>query len=72
MIRTYVAVGALALSVAATYAQSNRFTPQRLLTGDISPLPSPTTAGGGEVLIEAMVDRSGGLKHPIILRGTPP
>jgi len=54
------------------YAQSLKFTPPRLLKAELSALPAPTTAGGGEVLIEATVDRSGALRHPIILRGTPP
>jgi hypothetical protein len=49
-----------------------QFTPPRLLKAELPALPAPTAAGGGEVLIEATVDRSGALRHPIILRGTPP
>jgi hypothetical protein len=68
-----VALAMLALSVAVpTYAQSPNFTPPRLLKAEVSALPAPITAGGGEVLIEATVDRSGALRQPIILRGTPP
>jgi len=35
-------------------------------------LPAPTVAGGGEVLIEAMVDRRGVLTRPLVSRATPP
>ena len=63
----------LVLGVAAvTYAQALKFTPPRLLKAELSVLPAPTIAGGGEVLIEATVDRTGALTRPIILRGTPP
>ena len=61
-------VAALALSVAAaTYAQSQKFTPPRLLKAELPPCPLQTVAGGGEVLIEAIVDRSGAVEpagHP--------
>ncbi len=64
---------ALVLGVATTgYAQQLKFTPPRLLTGQLSALPASTIIGGGEVLIEATVDRSGLLTRPIVLRGTPP
>jgi hypothetical protein len=72
MNRTWAVAAALVLSVAATYAQSQKFTPPRLLKVELSTLPVDTVAGGGEVLIEATVDRSGALRQPIILRGTPP
>ena len=73
MIRARVALATLALSVAAAgYAQSQKFTPPRLLKAELRPMPLPTIAGGGEVLIEAIVDRNGGLGRPVILRGTPP
>ena len=73
MNRIGVAVAALALCVATTgYAQSEKFIPARLLKAELATLPVTTTAGGGEVLIEAIVDRSGVLTRPIILRGTPP
>ena len=68
-----VAVAALALGVATTgYAQSEKFIPARLLRAELATLPVTTTVGGGEVLIEAIVDRNGVLTRPIILRGTPP
>lgn len=73
MIGVRVIVATLALSVAtAGYAQSLQFTPPRLLKAELSPLPAPTIVGGGEVLIEAIVDRTGRLTRPIVLRGTPP
>jgi hypothetical protein len=73
MMRTRVALATLAVSVAtAGYAQSLKFTPPRLLKAELSALPAPTIAGGGEVLIEATVGRDGRLNRPIILRGTPP
>src|SRR5918992_2269387 len=68
-----VAIGALALGVATSgYAQTQNFIPARLLKADLATLPVTTTVGGGEVLIEAIVDRTGVLTRPIILRGTPP
>ena len=73
MTRARVALAVLVLSIAAgVSAQRQQFTPPRLLKADLAPLPAPTIAGGGEVLIEAIVDRSGRLTRPIVLRGTPP
>ena len=72
MIRTCAVVAALAVSIAgATHAQSPKFTPPRLLKAELPPMPPPTIAGAGEVLIEAIVDRTGALGRPVILRGTP-
>src|SRR5687768_2874630 len=68
-----VARAMLVLSAASTAsAQSAKFTPPRLLIAKLSELPPPTVAGGGEVLIEAIVDRGGKLTRPMFLRGTPP
>src|SRR5918993_1261592 len=53
-------------------AQPGKFTPPRLLKAELSALPSPMVVGGGEVLVEAIVDRAGRLTRPIVLRGTPP
>ncbi len=73
MRRTRVTIAVLALSAAAAVsAQRLAFTPPRLLTADLSPLPAPTIVGGGEVLIEATVDRTGRVIRPNVLRGTPP
>lgn len=68
-----VALAALALSsAAATYAQPLKFTPPRLLKAELPAIPAPTIVGGGEVLIEAIVDRTGRVTRPIVLRATPP
>jgi outer membrane biosynthesis protein TonB len=68
-----VAIAVLALSAALPVsAQRLAFTPPRLLTADLTPLPAPTIIGGGEVLIEATVDRTGRVTRPNVLRGTPP
>ena len=68
-----VALATLVLSATtAGFAQTTRFTPPRLVKAELSVLPAPTVVGGGEVLIEATVDRSGALTRPIVLRGTPP
>jgi hypothetical protein len=68
-----VAIATLALSVATqAFAQPQQFLPPRLLKAELATLPVTTTVGGGEVLIEAIVDRTGVLGRPVILRGTPP
>ena len=72
MIRMSVAVATLALSVATANAQPLAFTPPRLLKAELPALPAPTIVGGGDVLIEAIVDRTGALTRPVVLRGTPP
>ena len=73
MMGARVALAALAISAAAgVSAQRLAFTPPRLVKTELSPLPAPTIVGGGEVLIEATVDRTGRLTRPNVLRGTPP
>jgi hypothetical protein len=59
----------LALGSAAT-AQTFRFTPPRLVKAELPPVPSPMVIGGGEVLIEALVDARGFPTRPTVLRGT--
>jgi outer membrane biosynthesis protein TonB len=66
-----VAASALALSVAVS-AQQLSYIPPRLIRGDLPAMPAPTVIGGGEVMIEATIDQSGALTHPIVLRSTPP
>jgi hypothetical protein len=58
--------------VSAQGPQAQRFVPPRLRAAELPPLPAPTVAGGGEVLIEAVVDRRGILTHPLVSRATPP
>jgi hypothetical protein len=73
MIGWRVGIVAVLLGMATvTYAQPSKFTPPRLLKAELPPMPPPTIAGAGEVLIEAIVDRTGALGRPVILRGTPP
>ena len=61
----------LALGTAAA-AQAFRFTPPRLVKTELPPVPSPMVVGGGEVLVEALVDARGFPTRPTVLRGTPP
>jgi hypothetical protein len=63
---------ALALVVSAQGLQAPRFIPPRLKSAELPPLPAPTVAGGGEVLIEAIVDRRGAMTRPVVSRATPP
>jgi hypothetical protein len=58
--------------VSAQTLQKPQFFPPRIKAGELPPLPSPNVAGGGEVLIEALVDRRGAMIRPSILRATPP
>ena len=48
------------------------YTPPRLVTAELPQLPSPTVAGGGEVVIEATVDSNGSLSRPVLMRSTAP
>ena len=59
-------------AAALLVAAATVFTPPRLTSGDPPGLPAPTVVGGGEVLVDATIDRSGALTHPILLRNTPP
>jgi hypothetical protein len=62
---------AVALSTAVS-AQQASYVPPRLVSGDLPGLPPVTVMGGGEVLIEAVIDQNGALIHSIVLRTTPP
>ena len=63
---------ALALSVAVLAQALVSYTPPRLVRGGLPALPGPTVIAGGEVMIEATIDQSGALTHPIMLRSTTP
>ncbi len=39
---------------------------------ELPPEPAPTIVGGGEVMIEFIVDERGTVTRPVIVRGTPP
>lgn len=67
-----LAAVALAVGVSAQGLQTPRFVSPRLTAAELPPLPAPTVAGGGEVLIEAVVDRRGAITRPQVLRATPP
>jgi TonB family protein len=66
-----VATSACALSF-VVLAQQPAYIPPHLVRGDLPSLPGPTVIGGGEVMIEATIDQSGALTHPVVLRTTPP
>jgi hypothetical protein len=63
---------ALAVPLAAQGTRVAYFVPPRLVNAELPPLPAPNIAGGGEVLIEGIVDRRGVLTRPMTLRATPP
>lgn len=69
---------ALAAVVSAQGLRKPEFFPPRLRTAQfqpqlqLPPLPSPNVTGGGEVVIEALIDRRGAVLHPAIVRATPP
>lgn len=67
-----VAALALVAVVSAQGLQKPQFFPPRLKTAELPPLPAPTVAGGGEVVIEALVDRRGAVIRPAIVRATAP
>jgi hypothetical protein len=67
-----LAMVALAAFVSAQGLQKPRFVPPRIKAAELPPLPAPNIAGGGEVLIEATVDRRGLVIRPAVLRATPP
>src|SRR5688572_24036671 len=68
------AMMALTLSpvLVLTAQQRAPFSPARILTVDLPAPPPPTIIGGGEVLVEAIIDRHGTLTRPVLLRSTPP
>ena len=61
----------VALAVSTTSFAQERFTPARLVGGDAPPLPVQNIAGG-QVLVEAAVDRTGSVSGVKVLRTTPP
>jgi TonB family protein len=63
----------LAVAVSAGVSAQNRgYSPPRLLSAELPAEPSPTVVGGGEVLIEFIVDVRGTVTRPTIVRSTPP
>jgi TonB family protein len=69
---TQIAASVLTLSTALSAQQTTFFSPARLVSMNLPDLAPPNVVGGGEVLIEATVDRNGVLTRPVVLRSTPP
>src|SRR5215213_8969456 len=63
---------ALAAALSAQGLQERRFVPPRITAAALPQLPSINVVGGGEVLIEAVIDRRGLMTRPSILRSTAP
>ncbi len=73
MHRTALCQLALAFWLAAPLvAQGTFFAPPRLVRAELPPIPNPMIAGGGEVLVEVLVDIRGRATRPTVLRSTPP
>jgi TonB family protein len=62
---------ALVLTLSTTSFAQERFASARLLSGDAPPLPAQNITGG-QVLIEAAVDRTGSISGTTVLRTTQP
>ena len=58
------AIVALAVPSALGAQQPPSFTPPRIVRAEVPALPSPTVVGGGEVLIEVVIDRAGRADSP--------
>jgi outer membrane biosynthesis protein TonB len=54
------------------FAVTALFTPPRLIGGDPPGLAPPNVVAGGEVLVEATVDKTGAVSRAILIRNTPP
>ena len=65
-------IAALAVLSFPVSAQSVRYTPPRLVQTALPAMPAPMVVGGGEVLIEGIVDTRGVPTRIAILRSTPP
>jgi hypothetical protein len=63
---------ALTAALTAQGLQPPRFVPPRITAAELPQLPSVNVVGGGEVLIEALIDRRGVMTRPSVLRSTPP
>ena len=63
---------ALGLSSALAAQQPAAFVPPRISSVALPAPSAPNVIGGGEVLIEAIIDRSGAVTRPVLLRSTPP
>jgi len=62
----------LALSVPLAAQQPRTYSPPRIVSAALPLPPPPMVVGGGEVLVEAIIDRTGAVTRPVLLRSTPP
>lgn len=65
-------VAAAVVCSTVSAAQTRPYSPPRLMRVELPPEPAPTVIGGGEVMIEFIVDERGTVTRPVIVRGTPP
>ena len=63
---------ALVLSTAVGAQAPAPYSPPRIASAALPDVPPPNVIGGGEVLIEALIDRNGQVTRPVLLRSTPP
>jgi TonB family protein len=67
--------GAMAIALAlstAVFAQTPVYSPPRLLHAELPPEPSVRVVGGGEVLIELIVNAQGRAIRPSVVKSSPP
>jgi TonB family protein len=62
----------VAVSAVASAQAPNSYSPPRLVNSVLPSEPGAMVAGGGEVLIEFIVDERGTVTRPVIVRSTPP
>ncbi len=66
------AIVALVVPSALGAQQPASYTPPRIVRAEVPALPVATVVGGGEVLIEVVIDGRGLPSRPVLLRSTPP
>jgi hypothetical protein len=71
VVRAGVVGFGLALSVVVS-AQTRSYTPPRLVHVELPPEPGLLVVGGGEVMVEFIVDERGMVTRPTVIRSTPP
>lgn len=71
LLQTGIGAAVVALSTIAS-AQPRPYSPPRLVRAEVPAEPGHLVVGGGEVLIEFIVDERGLVTRPSIIRSTPP
>jgi hypothetical protein len=71
LLQTSIGAAVVALSTVAS-AQPRPYSPPRLVRAEVPGEPGHLVVGGGEVLIEFIVDERGLVTRPSIVRSTPP